>query len=154
VGAANYSLKRTAAYRLLCYHSVRGSGRLAQALGIKIMPGCVLRATGNFSPEQFLAQHSVAGASHRQGSLVVTVSDADGDAFPVQIADALAFIERHADMLRALKSFPGVELLSLNFGLWQIPGSAQHITFSPAISSAAGTLGISLTAWFYAASDA
>jgi len=29
----NYSLKRTAAYRRLCYHAVRGSGRLAQALG-------------------------------------------------------------------------------------------------------------------------
>jgi len=28
----NYSLKRTAAYRRLCYHAVRGSGRLAQAL--------------------------------------------------------------------------------------------------------------------------
>ena len=28
----NYSLKRTAAYWRLCYHTVRGSGRLAQAL--------------------------------------------------------------------------------------------------------------------------
>jgi len=30
----NYSLKRTAAYRWLCYYAVRGSGRLAQALGL------------------------------------------------------------------------------------------------------------------------
>jgi len=118
------------------------------------MSGCVLRATGNFSPEQFLARHSVAGTSHRHGSLVVTVSEADGDAFPAQIADALAFIERHADMLRALKTFPGVESLSLNFGLWQVAGPAQYITFTPAISSAAGALGISLSAWFYAVSDA
>jgi len=35
----NYSLKRTAAYRRLCYHAVRGSGRLAQALAMK---GCQL----------------------------------------------------------------------------------------------------------------
>ena len=33
---ANYSLKRTAAYRLLCYHAVRGSGRLAQALAMQV----------------------------------------------------------------------------------------------------------------------
>ena len=119
------------------------------------MAGCVLRAIGNFSPQQFLAQHSFAEQTgHRDGSLVVTVSEADGDALPAQISDALAFIERRADVLRALRAFPGIESVSLNFGLWQVAGPAQYITFPPSITSAAGALGINITAWFYAASDA
>jgi hypothetical protein len=119
------------------------------------MSGCVLRAVGSFSPEQFLARHSFAThTAHRHGSLVVTVSEADGDALPAQISDALAFVERHADELRALQAFPGVKSVSFNFGLWQVAGPAQYITFPPSITSAVGALGISITAWFYAASDA
>ena len=119
------------------------------------MAGCVLRAVGTCAPESFLAQHAfVEPASHKGGSLVVNVSDADGDALAAQIADALAFIERNSTTLRALKSFPGVESMSLNFSLWQVAGPARYITFPPPIMSAAGELGVSVTAWFYAASDA
>jgi len=43
----NYSLKRTAAYRRLCYHAVRGSGRLAQALGLETSFLSVYHARGS-----------------------------------------------------------------------------------------------------------
>jgi len=52
----NCSLKRTAACRLLCYHAVRGSGRLAQAL-------CRFFTHSLISEAQWRTVHSQIAAS-------------------------------------------------------------------------------------------
>ena len=105
------------------------------------MTGCELRATGRFSPEKFLERHPFRErVCAGRGLLVVTVSSARD--LHVQIKAAVAFVERYRDTLSALKAFPGVELLSLEFGLGRVASASQSITFPPPITAAAGRLGM------------
>ena len=57
--------------------------------------------------------HEASGFNH-------VVSEADGDHVPVQIEDSNKFLVANRDEIRRLVSFPGVEVVCLDFG-WDFP---------------------------------
>jgi hypothetical protein len=94
------------------------------------MPCCVLRIDGaNFDVEGFLASSDLApDVVHRRGErrsansihetsgFTVLVSSADGNQFQQQVQGAIAFLRNHHPELARLRSCPGVESVTLDFG--------------------------------------
>ena len=125
-------------------------------------PGCVLHAVGlEFDVEAFLATstfqaHAVYGrneAAALPGSgdrgktpsgFGLSVSDAKPDDLRGQIRDAVLFLDGQEDELRRLGSFPGVEIVALEFRVrWQ-DGAPQTESFPPELLWRAGALDITL----------
>ena len=72
-----------------------------------------------------------------------------------QIRDAIKFLERHKRQLRRLSRLPGVETLTLDFGVARRDVPAQFDYFPPNLLLAAGKLGIGLElSWYHAFSGA
>lgn len=94
------------------------------------MPCSVLRVYGtNFDVEGCLASSDlVVDAIHRRGErrsansvhemsgFTVLVSEADGNQFQQQVQDAIAFLRSRSLELARLRSYPGVEGVTLDFG--------------------------------------
>lgn len=72
------------------------------------------------------------------------ISTADFDAFSVQVNDATQFLERHADAVRAIVSFPGVDAATLDFGI-ALRDIAVHCDYlPPRLLSAAAAVGVGI----------
>ena len=99
------------------------------------MPGCVLRAFGpSFDVDGFLATSNLPVIRvFRRGERVsrrseelkysgfnVNVSDQDGSRVPMQVREAIEFLDRHIDELEALAARDDVEVMYLDFG-WDFP---------------------------------
>jgi hypothetical protein len=129
---------------------------------------CVLRAKGvGFAVDEFLAGSKLkAIAVFRRGEprapeaqsegpklsasgFNVTASGADFSNLQVQIADAILFLEQNQDELARLAAFPGVEILSLDFGIEERYVAAQSECFPPKLLRIMGNLGISLEVTLY-----
>jgi hypothetical protein len=94
---------------------------------------CVFRAGGvNFDVDAFLAASSLEaisirrkgefrfltkpdGPRHGRSGFTADVSVKEWSDLPGQIEDAKAFLTEHRTELRRLRSFPGVEILELDF---------------------------------------
>ena len=128
---------------------------------------CMLRASGvSFDVDAFCgatslpvaARHRLgeprrAGSTYSRSSVSVDVSDADFSDLPRQVADAIAFLERHAEEVRRLVAFPGVESAELDFGVAWRDVAAQFDSLPPPLVSLAGALGLGLTISHYAMCD-
>jgi hypothetical protein len=125
---------------------------------------CVLRARGsNFAVDEFLAESSlqpitVFHRGQRQSSEsrpVITsgfhsdVSGADFSNLQSQIADAVEFIEKNQGELERLVGFPGVENVSVDFGIEERDVAAQSERFPPKLLTMLGSLGIWLEFTLY-----
>lgn len=77
------------------------------------------------------------------------VSAADFSNLAGQIADAVQFVERNRNELARLIGFPGVENVSIDFGIEERDVAAQSERFPPNLLSALGNLGISLEFTLY-----
>jgi hypothetical protein len=121
---------------------------------------CVMRADGaSFDAEAFFARTSLpviakhrAGEPRRPGvapstrsSINVSVSDADFDNLEQQVQDAMHFLERHAPEVRRLVTFPGVEDVTLDFGLQRRDVPAQSDSFPARLVALAGAVGVGIT---------
>ena len=116
------------------------------------MAGCVLRIDGSFTepdaPEEFGLLDVVL---RPWGDGVLEVSDADDLA--AQCSAAETFLANNILLLRSLSKNLGVKGLALDFGLWQKPVAAQFLNFPASLVTAAGELGLGLSASLYACSD-
>ena len=100
------------------------------------MPACVLRISGphaalaaaahgaivEFVESRASARKRERGESSEtdESTFNYTISEADGEHVPVQIRDAEEFLSIHLGELIELRSRPGVERGTLDFG-WHIP---------------------------------
>ena len=123
----------------------------------------VLRASGvNFDVDAFIALSKLQALEvHNRGmlkfptskpngpkletsSIYILVSKADFDDFPGQIADAIKFLSTQAKEIRKLCKFPGVEEVTLDFGIEHRDVLAQYDHFPPELVRLAGALGLGL----------
>jgi hypothetical protein len=65
---------------------------------------------------RFPGSHTHLKQSEKSG-MNVLASDADFDEFTRQVAEATAFLLAEAEELRRLVNFPGVEMVTLDFGI-------------------------------------
>src|SRR5688572_4019917 len=118
---------------------------------------CVLRANGsNFLVDRFLEECDlVPCVVYRKGErrpisrsgnevndafsgLHVVVSNAEFDDLQGQIQDAISFMQKHQMELRRLCEFPGVEGVTLDFGIARRDVVAQFEYLPPELLSLAG----------------
>ena len=111
------------------------------------MAGCVLR----IEAEGIGCPTDLTPASQSSRGFVVEVGDADGDRFPDQMQQAIAFLERHGEELRRISSSPGFRVGELDFGVWNKGIPAQSHSFSPVLARLASQCGLALTITLYAA---
>ncbi|AVP99461.1 hypothetical protein C7S18_20815 [Ahniella affigens] len=84
------------------------------------------------------------GPVHADSGACFAISTADFDAFPAQVDDAIAFLECHADPVRAIVSFPGVEAVTLDFGI-ALRDIAVHCDYlPPRLLKAAAAAGVGM----------
>ena len=93
------------------------------------------------------------GTRHEASGINVVVSDADFSDEDAQIEDALRYLAEYRDALSLVRSFAGVEGLSLDFGFSQRPVAAQVTRFPWELLKALGDLGIELEISHYAVSE-
>jgi hypothetical protein len=122
----------------------------------------VLRAYGRtFNPDAFLATSTLpvctvkrlgeprapgseAKGHHDQSGIHIAVSDADFSEFPAQLDDAITFLSANEPELRRLYAFPGVESLSLDFGIARREVAVQCDRLPPTLVALAGSLGLAI----------
>jgi len=125
---------------------------------------CVLRARGStFAVDEFLAKSSfqpitVFHQGQKQSSksrpmsasgFHTDISAADFSNLQGQIADAVQFVEQNQDELARLVGFPGVEKVSVDFGIEERNVPAQSERFPPNLLRMLGSLGICLEFTLY-----
>ena len=86
-----------------------------------------------------------AGPVHMSSGVHVVASDADFDQFARQEAEATGFLRNHFEQLRRLRTFPGVESVTLDFGIERRNVYLQCDSLSPELIAAAGSLGFGIT---------
>jgi hypothetical protein len=123
------------------------------------MPGCVLRAYGrDLAVDRFLEgsalkplvvwgrgekrfQHRPPNAS---SGMKVVVSDASGNDLPLQINEAMAFLNDNRDELVRLRDAPGVEYRALDFGIVRRDVFVQCDYFPPKLVKLAAEFGLGI----------
>jgi len=125
---------------------------------------CVLRAFGDkFKPAAFFEDSPLQPDSIYEkrdprrldesdqtfSGFNLTVSDATFDELEIQILQAMSFLDEYEEELRRLGRFPGVEGISLDFGIRWREVAAQTDTFPSDLLWRAGALDISLEVTHY-----
>lgn len=127
--------------------------RSAKVLEVAEMSGCVLRVEGkDFDAKAFVAANDFKVIRLKDSSFNVDVSRREADDLPGQIQDALRFLESHADVLKALRSVRGVEMV-LDFGIAQKDVAAQFVRLPSELVRRAAEIGAGLEVSLYAVQD-
>ncbi|MBI4617235.1 MAG: hypothetical protein HY720_26720 [Planctomycetes bacterium] len=84
----------------------------------------------------------------------VLASAADFGEFPRQVSETIAFLHAHAEQVRRLCSFPGVDGVTLDFGIARRDVPVQCDTFPAELVRDAGSLGLSIELSQYPAEEA
>jgi hypothetical protein len=132
---------------------------------------CVLRVTGRtFDPAKYLASSRLQpysvfhagepkfrsqskGSTHEESGFKIDVSRRSWSSLAGQAADAVSFLRKHRRALAALRRYPGVDDIRLDFPLdLRIDRKtvfAQFDYFPPTLVSLAGALGCGLEVSIY-----
>jgi hypothetical protein len=127
------------------------------------MPGCVLRASGDFfDPKLFLNDSALApGNVFQKGErkaqdrswttsgFTVVVSEASGDDLAEQIQDAIEFLRVHNEEVVRLRRFEGLDGVDLDFGVNRKNGFLQSSYLPPELVTLAGALGVGIEISIY-----
>jgi hypothetical protein len=84
------------------------------------------------------------GKKHQTSGVNIHVSHGDFNNLKRQVRDAVCFVSRHRVALRRLKRIPGVEDVTLDFGVAHRDVAAQFDYFPPELAAAAGLPGIGI----------
>jgi hypothetical protein len=133
---------------------------------------CVLRARGaNFAVDEFLSRStlrpiviarrgqpqypgiSTARAIPNDSGFHAVASEADFSDVKVQITEAIYFLQKNESELARLIAFPGVERVSLDFGIAEREVAAQSESFPPELLRIAGNLGVWIEFTMYPCHD-
>ena len=88
-----------------------------------------------------------------ESSVSFEVSDADFSELSIQFADAQLWLGQNRDEVARLVQFPGVDGVSIDFGVEIRPPGWSSFMFPPALTSLVGTLGLQLEISVYPTSD-
>lgn len=127
------------------------------------MPGCVLRASGDyFEPQRFLGdsafvpcnvfrkgERKAQNRSWTSSGFTVVVSEASGDDLAQQIQDAIEFLRMQKEEVARLMRFEGVDTVHLDFGVNRKNGFLQSSHLPPELLTLAGTLGVGVEISIY-----
>jgi hypothetical protein len=128
----------------------------------------VLRASGvAFDPEEYVKTSALPvervwrrGESRRRGlanhssGLTVVISNADMTDLRQQVDDAVLFLRAHRQEVARLVACPGVEQVTLDFGVsWKDGVVSQTDSLSAELVGLSGALGLSIDVSHYATSD-
>lgn len=133
---------------------------------------CILRASGvDFDVTAFVASCELEplkvfkkgearypasqpeGPTRERSGINFEVSDADFSELELQMQEALTFFQQHEIFISALKAFPGVENVTIDFGAEIHPLGWCSFNFSSDLLLAVGRLGISLELSVYPIGD-
>ncbi|GAC1472091.1 MAG: hypothetical protein NVSMB9_18930 [Isosphaeraceae bacterium] len=84
------------------------------------------------------------GRHNDKSGINFVASEADFDEFPRQVEEATAFLLLHRQELSRLRDFPGVEDMTLDFGIARRDVLVQCDHLPPTLLRAAGELGIGI----------
>ena len=116
------------------------------------LAGCTLPVCASYRVGEPVLPRSRPDGRRREVSGVhIDVSGAEFDEFSRQVADAVAFLGTHADQLRRLVSYPGVQDVTLDFGLARREVAVQCDRLPAELVRLCGTLGLSLEMSYYPA---
>lgn len=133
---------------------------------------CILRASGlDFDVTAFLSNCELEpvsvfkkgearyptsqpqGRTHACSGINFKVSDADFSELARQMQETIVFVQQHEIFISALKAFPGVENVTIDFGAEIHPPGWCSFNFSSDLLLAVGRLGISVTLSVYPIGD-
>jgi len=86
---------------------------------------------------------------HERSSIHVDVSSADFSDLPTQVADAIAFLDAHEQLIRTAATFPGVETAVLDFALEIRNVAINSKLLPPDLLLRAGALGVAIELSLY-----
>jgi hypothetical protein len=84
------------------------------------------------------------GCLCEQSGIHVSASNADFGEFPRQIEESIAFLRANAQQIRRLCEFPGIEGVTLDFGIARRDVVAQYDHFPAELVRLAGSLGLAI----------
>ena len=94
---------------------------------------------------------TLSGKLHGDSGASFVASGADFEQGRVQVAEATQFLELHFRDLGQMASFPGVEEITLDFGIALLQDAVAVFTyFPPAIVQLAASVGVGLAVSHYA----
>lgn len=104
------------------------------------LPVCAVKRRG----EPVFAASQLDGRKHKQSGVHVVASDADLGELPRQIAEATAFLRAEAGQVRRLCEWPGVEGVTLDFGVERRDVAVQCDFLPPDLVRLTGSLGLGI----------
>src|SRR5262249_34827302 len=114
------------------------------------LPLCAVKRRG----EPGFAARQPDGRRHERSGVHVSASDADFEEFPRQVEEATAFLRAEVEQVRRLCKFPGVEDVTLDFGIDRRGVAVQCDYLPPELVRLAGALGLGIELSQYRARDA
>jgi hypothetical protein len=114
------------------------------------LPICAVKRRG----EPALPASALNGRRHQRSGVHVLVSNADFNELPRQVTESAAFLRQEADQIRRLCAWPGIEGVSLDFGIERRDVAVQSNELSAELVQAAGALGLGIEISQYPASNA
>ena len=104
------------------------------------LPVCEVKRRG----EPVLPASQPNGRRHERSGLHVPASNAGFDEFPRQVAEATEFLRANFDQVRRLVEWPGVEQITLDFGIERREATVQCDVLPPELVRVAGSLGLAI----------
>jgi hypothetical protein len=104
------------------------------------LPVCALKRRG----EPVCPSSQPNGRRHECSGLHMLVSDAGFKEFAQQTVDATVFLQANSEQIRRLCAFPGVEDVTLDFGIARREAALQCDYLPPELVRIAGSLGLGI----------
>ena len=104
------------------------------------LPVCAVKRRG----EPVFPASQPNGRRHDRSGVHISVSDADFDEPGGQIAESIVFLRTEAEQIRRLCEWPGVNGVTLDFGIARRDAAVQCDHFPAELVELAGSLGLSI----------
>jgi hypothetical protein len=104
------------------------------------LPVCAVKRRG----EAVFPASQPNGRRHERSGVHISASDADFSEFPQQVEEATAFLRANAAEVRRLCEFPGVEGVTLDFGIARRDVAVQCDLLPAELVQQAGLLGLAI----------
>jgi hypothetical protein len=114
------------------------------------LPLCAVKRRG----EPLFPASQPDGERHEQSGVHVLASDAGFDEFPQQVAEAAEFLQAEFEQVRRLAGWPGIERVTLDFGIERRDVAVQCDELPAVLVRLAGSLGLGIELSHYPARDA
>jgi hypothetical protein len=114
------------------------------------LPVCAVKRRG----EPVAPASRPYGRRHEWSGIHVTASNADFQDFPRQVEEATMFLRAEFEQVRRLRDFPGVEDVTLDFGIARRNVVLQCDRLPPELVCVAGSLGLGIELSQYPAVEA